>query len=36
VAVRLVDNVLGLIGATPLVRLKSQESPGSARLYGKF
>ena len=35
-AVKVVDNVLGLIGATPLVRLKSQESAGGARIYGKF
>ena len=35
-AVRIVDNVLGLIGSTPLLRLKSQEEPGGAKIYGKF
>jgi len=36
VTVRIVDNVLGLIGQTPLVRLKSLETKGCGRVYGKF
>ncbi len=34
-ASRLAEDVLGLIGGTPMLRLKSQEQPGHARLYAK-
>jgi cysteine synthase A len=36
VAARVVDNVLGLIGSTPLVRLSGREKAGGARIYAKF
>jgi cysteine synthase A len=31
----IIDNILDLIGSTPLVRVKSAESPGSASVYAK-